>query len=141
VSLLDRGPVLTGPVAEFVSSSRVARLATTYPGGAPHVVPISPVLDLDRIVFASDAGSQKVANIESDDRVALCFDRYAEDWSSLEQVVVHGEAYVIESGPEWRRDRDLLYEKFPQYPEESPIEEGDTVIIEVRPLRFTTTLA
>ena len=125
-------PVFSGAEAGFVSRARTGALATTYPDGRPHVVPISPVLDLDRIVFATDRDAQKVRNVDSDPNVALCFDEYHEDWSELRQVVVHGEAYLVESGPEFERDRTLLYEKFPQYESSAPIEQGSSTIVEVR---------
>lgn len=118
--------------ATFVSEVRVCALATTYPDGRPHVVPISTVLDLDRLVFATEGDTQKVSNIEADPNVSISFDEYHEDWSQLRQVIVHGEAYMLDSGFEFERDRTLLYEKFPQYESSSPIEEGSSVIVEVR---------
>ncbi|HVF08629.1 MAG TPA: pyridoxamine 5'-phosphate oxidase family protein [Actinomycetota bacterium] len=126
------GPVFNGAEAAFVSQARTCALATTYPDGRPHVVPISTVLDLDRLVFATDRDAQKVRNIESDPNVAICFDEYHEDWSQLRQVVAHGEAYLVDSGPEFERDRALLYEKFPQYESAAPIDEGSSTIVEVR---------
>jgi PPOX class probable F420-dependent enzyme len=126
------GPTFDAAEAAFVAAARVCALATTYPDGRPHVVPVSPVLDLDRLVFASEADTQKVRNIEADPSVALCFDEYHEDWSQLRQVIAHGEAYMLDRGFEFERDRTLLYEKFPQYETEAPIEEGSSVIVEVR---------
>ncbi len=52
-------------------------------------------------------------------------------WGALRSVLVHGRARIIERGPAFRRARKLLYEKFPQYPVEAPIEEGGSVIVEV----------
>ena len=97
---------LTGAEASFLSGARVAHLATLDTSGTPHVVPICPVLDLDRIVIAS-AYDRKVANIRGDSAVALCADEYNEDWDDgLRQVIVEGDAYLIESGTEpitkWR---------------------------------------
>jgi PPOX class probable F420-dependent enzyme len=129
---------LTGAEAAFVSDARVAHLATLDLDGTPHVVPICPVLDLDRVVIAS-AYDRKVANIREDSAVALCVDDYSEDWNDgLRQVIVEGDAYLIESGPEFERDRGLLYEKFPQYEHVSPIEEGSSVIIEFRVTRVSS---
>ena len=51
---------------------------------------------------------------------------------------MRGAAYLIESGPEFGRDRELLYEKFPQYERVAPIEEGTTVIIEFRVERVSS---
>ncbi|MBA3764374.1 MAG: pyridoxamine 5'-phosphate oxidase family protein [Actinobacteria bacterium] len=124
--------LFNGAEAAFVAQARTAALATTYPDGRPHVVPISTVLDLDRLVFATETDTQKVRNIDADPNVAICFDEYHEDWSQLVQVIVHGEAYMLDSGFEFERDRTLLYEKFPQYAASSPIEEGSSVIVEVR---------
>ena len=132
------GSPLTGAAAAFVEPFRVGYLATRSPETGPHVVPISPMLDLDRLVFATERETAKVRNIRDDPSVSICFDRYDEDWSKLRAVVVFGGAYVIESGPEWERGRSLLYEKFPQYPTEAPIEAGSSVIVEIRPDRVVT---
>lgn len=132
MSSLSEGPLLNGDEAAFVSSRRVGYLATTYPDGRPHLVPISPVLDLERLVFASELATQKIANIREYPRVVVGFDEYFEDWSRLKQVLLHGEAMILEEGFEFRRDRQLLYDAFPQYEQESPIEEGHSVIVEVR---------
>jgi nitroimidazol reductase NimA-like FMN-containing flavoprotein (pyridoxamine 5'-phosphate oxidase superfamily) len=124
---------LGGAQAAFVERARVARLGTTMLDGTPHVVPVCPVLDLDRIVIAS-AFDRKVANIRDNPAVCIAFDEYSEDWEhGLQQVIVYGDAYLVESGPEFERDAALLNEKFPQYPvSTSPIEVGTTVIIEMR---------
>ncbi len=130
---------LSGPQAAFVDNARVARLATTMLDGTPHVVPVCPVLDMDRILIAS-AYDRKVANIRETPAVCIAFDEYSEDWDhGLFQVIVYGEAYLVESGPEFERDANLLNEKFPQYPVSTyPIEEGTTVIIEIRPTRISS---
>ncbi|HEX9298659.1 MAG TPA: pyridoxamine 5'-phosphate oxidase family protein [Actinomycetota bacterium] len=124
---------LRGPEAAFVERARVARLGTTMLDGTPHVVPVCPVLDLDRIVIAS-AFDRKVANIRDHPAVCIAFDEYSEDWEhGILQVIAYGDAYLVESGPEFDRDAALLNEKFPQYPVSTyPIEVGSTVIIEIR---------
>jgi nitroimidazol reductase NimA-like FMN-containing flavoprotein (pyridoxamine 5'-phosphate oxidase superfamily) len=122
---------LTSAETEFVTRQRVAHLATVYPDARPHVVPISPVLDLDRLVFASEP-NQKVANIRANPSVAVAFDHYTEVWNALQGVVLHGDAYLIDGGFEFRRDRELLYQKYAQYETDAPIEEGRTLIVEVR---------
>lgn len=133
----ETGP-LSGAAAAFVDPFRVGHLATFSEETGPHVVPISPVLDLDRLVFATDRDTAKVRNIQANSSVSVGFDAYDEDWSNLRAVVVFGEAYLVESGPEWERGRNLLYEKFPQYPADAPIDPGSTVIVEIRPDRVVT---
>jgi nitroimidazol reductase NimA-like FMN-containing flavoprotein (pyridoxamine 5'-phosphate oxidase superfamily) len=132
------GSPLSGAETEFVAAARVGHLATTRRDGTPHVVPISAVLDLDRLVFATETDTVKVRNIRDNPFVAICFDEYDEDWSLLKQVLIYGAPYFIETGPEFERDRNLLYEKFTQYASSSPIEETSSVIVEVEIERAST---
>jgi PPOX class probable F420-dependent enzyme len=122
---------LTPGEREIVRWARVARLATIGEGARPHVVPISPVLDGDLLVFATDEESVKVRNLRQNPHVALVFDDYVEDWSRLRAVMLRGSARVLDHGPEWDRARRLLYRKYEQYEPVAPIEPGRTVIVEV----------
>ncbi len=124
-------PMLSQAESEFVALQRVARLATVDAAGTPHVVPVCPVLDGDRVVIESGARSAKVRNIRDNAKVSVAFDEYTENWSALRQVIVFGSARLIETGPAFASNRDLLYEKFPQFEAELPIEEKESVIIEV----------
>ncbi|MEX2274367.1 MAG: pyridoxamine 5'-phosphate oxidase family protein [Actinomycetota bacterium] len=128
---MNRAPLLTPAQSAFVASRPVAYLATVQSTGMPHVVPISTVLDGDRVVFATEIGTQKVRNMRFNDWVAISFDVYSDTWSELQQVIVHGPVLFIESGPEFERDRGLLYGKFEQYESEAPVEEGSSLIVEV----------
>lgn len=138
MSLFEQGPLLSGGGAGFFAAARVVYLGTVGPGQEPHVVPISPVLDLDRVIFASEYATVHVRNIRENARVSLTVDEYHEDWDQLRAVMVFGVAQIVESGFEWERMRNLLYEKYPQYPEQSPIEEGSTVMLDVRIDRIVT---
>jgi general stress protein 26 len=123
--------VLTPAQASFVAGRRSAALATVKPDGMPHVVTICPVLDTDRVIFATELDTQKVRNMRFNDWVAICFDAYSEDWTALRQVIVHGPVLLIESGPDFERGRNLLYGTFEQYETQAPIEEGTSLVVEV----------
>jgi PPOX class probable F420-dependent enzyme len=138
VSLFNQGPLLAGGPAELFAASRVAYLGTVFPDGSPHVVPVSPVLDLDRIVFATDFETVKVRNIRERPDVSLAVDEYHEDWDLLRAVLVFGSAQIIEAGYEWERIKNLLEDKYPQYPEKAPMEAGTTAMIDVRVDRIVT---
>jgi nitroimidazol reductase NimA-like FMN-containing flavoprotein (pyridoxamine 5'-phosphate oxidase superfamily) len=138
VALFERGPLLTGGPAEMFAAARVVYFATCDGEGRPHVVPVSPLLDLDHVIFASELETVKVRNVLGNPSVSMCVDEYDDDWERLRAVVVFGEGSVIEAGFEWERDRNLLYEKYPQYPEQAPIEEGTNVMIDVRIDRIVT---
>ena len=122
---------LTPAQETFLRYARVARMATVGPEGMPHVVPICPLLHEGRLYVATEARSRKVANLGANARVALSFDDYVEEWSALRGLMVQGRAKLIRRGLRFRELRDLFYGKFPQYPEVSPIVEGDA-IVEVR---------
>jgi PPOX class probable F420-dependent enzyme len=129
---------LSDEAAVLLRHARVARLATIGEGGWPHVVPVCPVLDGDRLVFASD-DSGKLRNLRTDPRVAMVADDYVEDWSALRRVLVWGTARVLDDGPGWERGRALLYAKFQQYEPQAEIVAGQTAVVEVSIDRVSVT--
>jgi len=118
---------------DFISLQRVLRIATVDKNGMPHNVPLCHVMDGDRIYFATEKGSKKVKNLKENGKVALVCDEYSEIWSYLKGVFIQGKTRVISQGQEFRKVRKLFYRKYPQYEREFPIEEGDTVIVEIIP--------
>ena len=120
-------------VAKLVEWERVARVATVSPRGVPHVVPVSHVLAGGKLYFASDPDARKIRNLRASPHVAVTVDVYGDDWSHLRGVLIQGTTRLFDRGPHWRRVRTLLYEKYPQYPEESALEERETVVVEVTP--------
>ena len=120
---------------EFVMYQRVCRVATVSRDGRPHNVPVCPILEGDRIYFASAADGVKVHNVRATGHVALTYDEYTEAWPGLKGILIWGTGRVIESGPTFRRIRRRLYERFPQYESQAPLEEKQSVILEVTPTR------
>lgn len=125
-------------LAKLLERERVCRVATVGADGMPHVVPVCHVVRDGRIYFASDSDARKVHNLRANPQVAVTVDVYTEDWGRLAGVLVQGRARLIERGPEFRRIRRWLYEKYPQYPEEAALEEGESVVVEVTPVRVTS---
>jgi len=120
-------------LANLVARERICRVATVGAAGVPHVVPVCYVLLDDKLYFASERGARKVKNLGANARAAVTVDLYMEHWASLKGVMIQGTTALIEGGPRFRKIRGLLYEKYPQYPDESPIEERDSLIIELTP--------
>ena len=120
-------------VARLIEWSRVCHVATVGKSGAPHLVPVCHVLRDGKIYFGSDADARKVLNLKANPRLAVSVDLYSDDWSNLKGVMVQGTTRLIERGPRFRRMRTLLYEKYPQYPEEAALGAADSVIVEVTP--------
>ncbi|MGH8208045.1 MAG: TIGR03668 family PPOX class F420-dependent oxidoreductase [Steroidobacteraceae bacterium] len=122
------------PVAAFLTSHRVARLATADECGTPHVVPVCYAFDGQSLYSALDLKPKRVSgrrlkrvrNIRRNSRVALVIDDYCEDWSRLAYVLVQGEAEILEEGGERRRAEAMLREKYAQYRE--LLEAGCTIL-------------
>lgn len=123
--------------ASFIRWSRVARFASVGPDGVPHVVPVSPALDGDVVVFATEP-TAKLGFLRADPRCAIVWDVYQDDWDLLRQVQIRGRAEIVTQGPVWERGKSLLDEKFPQYALTFPITPGHTVIVRVRAERVTS---
>lgn len=120
------------------ASEPVARLATVAAHGAPHLVPITFVVEGDRIVSAIDAKPkrggrlrrlQRLENIAANPRVSVLVDRYDDDWRRLWWVRADGAARIVEDGSELMRTLDLLRDRYLQYREVDLI--GPAIVVEV----------
>ena len=126
---------------ERFASAPVARLATTTPDGAPHLVPVTfAVLEDDTIWFLVDEKPkrsrelQRLANIAADGRVSLLVDHYDDAWSALWWVRADGRARVITDPELWRGALAALVRKYPQYASEPP--SGPAVEIRIERWRW-----
>jgi len=126
---------LTKALADFVAWERVGRVATAGSSGVPHVVPVCHVLAGGKVYFASGDNARKVKNLQDNPRVTVTVDLYSDHWGTLKGVMIQGRGRLIERGSRFRRIRDLLYRKYPQYPREAAISPTDSVVVEVTPTR------
>jgi len=132
----------------FISSHRVARLATAGGDLQPAVIPLCYVFDGEHIYSPIDEKPKTVAatslkrvrNIERNSRVALVIDDYAEDWSKLAYVLIIGTAEIVfaneeasEEAEEHARAVELLREKYPQY---RSMKIDERPMIKIRPTRI-----
>jgi nitroimidazol reductase NimA-like FMN-containing flavoprotein (pyridoxamine 5'-phosphate oxidase superfamily) len=124
---------LKKPVAQLLQWQRVCRVATVDARRRPHTVPVCHVLTDGKLYFASGKDARKVRNLRAVPNLAVTVDLYADDWTQLKGVMLQGTTTIIEKGPRFRKIQKLLYAKYPQYPDMSAIEEGDSVIVEVTP--------
>lgn len=105
----------------FIERQRVAHLATADADGRPQVVPVCFAYLDGRIYIAIDEKPKRslrlkrLRNIEENPQVSLVFDRYDDDWSRLGWVMVHGEAALIDGGPEHERAVAALRERYAPY--------------------------
>jgi PPOX class probable F420-dependent enzyme len=87
---------------ERFAAARFASLATVFPGGRPHVVPVTFALADGDVVIAVDHKPkstrrlQRITNIEANAAVAVLADHRDADWRLLWWVRVDGTATVSE---------------------------------------------
>jgi len=124
-------------VATFLRWQRVCRVATRSRAGTPHVVPVCHVFDGDTLYFGSDGTARKIKHLRDNSQIAVTVDLYSDEWSVLRGVMLQGTAELIERGPRFRKIQRLLYEKFPQYPEQAALGKG-AVIVAVTPRHVFT---
>jgi PPOX class probable F420-dependent enzyme len=131
-----RRPVrLTGKLATFVQLERVCRVATAGAAGVPHVVPVCHAVGGGKIYVASGDDGRKVKNLAENPSITVVVDVYSDAWSLLRGVMIQGRARVFERGAGFRRGRDLLYRKYPQYRSQAALSPSDSVVIEITPTR------
>ena len=106
----------------FVDRHRVARLATSDLRGAPHVVPIVYASVGEALHFIIDekpkrthTGLKRLRNIAENPQVALLIDDYAEDWTALAYLLIHGRATVVADPDDYARALSALRDRYPQY--------------------------
>ncbi len=83
-------------VREFLKESKTVILVSQGPGGYPHPMPMWFALDDDGAVcMATYRSSQKILNIQRDDRVSLLVEA-GERYEELKGVVIYGRAEVVD---------------------------------------------
>jgi PPOX class probable F420-dependent enzyme len=125
-------------IAKWFELERICRVATAGSQGMPHLVPVCQVVADGKIYFASGNDGRKALNLAENPRVAVTVDIYSDDWSHIKGAMVQGRARLFARGPRFRKIRALLYKKYPQYRREAELDESDSVVIEVTPVRVFT---
>jgi PPOX class probable F420-dependent enzyme len=81
-------------------------LATTWPDGRPHVMPVWGVWLDDAVWFSSSLGSRKARNLAANDRCVLATD------NPQEPVIVEGRAELVPDPPTIQRFADAVNAKY-----------------------------
>jgi len=122
--------VFTAKEKKFLETHELCRLATVYPDGGPHVVPVNYVFQDDVFYIAAEYESRKVQNIRRNNKVALVVDVYRPN----KGVMIRGEAALLERGHEFRRTYEAFYKRF-LWVRRDPWSEGEAPFIAIRPVQ------
>ena len=106
----------------FLTSLRVAHLATADTAAIPHVVPVCFVVRADTVYVTIDAKPKsksakelkRMRNIRGNPHVAIVADRYDEDWTRLGWVMLQGRAEILKEGREHDEAQALLRSRYAQ---------------------------
>ena len=109
----------------WLSSQKVAYLATTDVHAQPHLVPVVFVRMDEDIFICIDEKPKKhrflkrLANIKANPKISLLVDNYDDNWQELRWVRVDGTAVLLENTDESRVVFEsvisTLRDKYPQY--------------------------
>lgn len=118
---------------QYLHDAPVIRVATVSKRGRPQVTPVCHIEWKGTIYWVSDPGAVKLENIGHHRWVALVADEYKASWRKMGGVMAQGKARLIRRGAEFREVRQRLYRKYKAYKSNSPFEEGESIIIAVKP--------
>ena len=92
--------------AERLTAARNYWVATVWPDGRPHIMPVWGMWDDSTLWFTSSTGSRKVRNLTADPRCCVT----TEDAS--DPVIIEGTAQISTELPVLRRVVDLMNAKY-----------------------------
>ncbi len=87
-------------VAAFLEQGRLLHVATIGPDVVPHLTALWYVMEEGRVAFRSFSKSQKIVNLERDDRITVLVDD-GSSYATLRGVMIRGRARLV-------RDREAV---------------------------------
>ena len=81
-------------VAAFIEERRIATMATNGPAGHPHLVAMWYAVIDGQIWFETKAKSQKVRNLQRDDRITVSLEA-GHTYDQLRGVSIEGRAVIV----------------------------------------------
>lgn len=119
-------------VIEILRDNRLASLATADPDGWPHCTMVGIANAGSRIYFVVAHNSQKLTDIERDERVSLAIGRDVIEPSSIRALSIKARAHTVDEPTERREAIGLLHQKRPALKRlEDPDSIGSLVIVAV----------
>ncbi len=129
---------------EFIASQKNVQVATQGKDGWPHLTTLWFAIDEGDVILETFTKSQKVKNLERDDRISLLFESGSE-YEELCAVVIYGRAELIRDPEEVHHLHMsvLLRNNTRDYPEEMLVEATRSMVhkktaIRIKPERIVS---
>ena len=103
---------------KFIETQKTIQVATINKDGTPHVMPLWFGIDAGKIVLETFTKSQKIVNLERDDRINVLFED-GDVYTELKGVSISGRARLIREHDEVHRlHMAVLARNTPEIPTE-----------------------
>ncbi len=104
---------------KFIDSQKTIQVATINKDGTPHLLPLWFAIEGGRIVLETFTKSQKVVNLERDDRITVLFED-GDQYPELRAVTIYGRAHLVRDVEEVHRlHMAVLVRNQPEVPVEA----------------------
>jgi general stress protein 26 len=100
-------------------------LATLRPDGYPQVTTVTFVNDGLALYFMTTEESQKVQNIDKNNKISLTVNRPYTDWQQIEGLSMGGTARFVNDPEEIERVGHLMFKKLPNLASFIPANDGN----------------
>ncbi len=101
---------------KFIETQKTIQVATINKDGTPHVMPLWFGIDAGKIVLETFTKSQKIVNLERDDRISVLFED-GDVYNELRGVAIKGRAKLIrDHGEVHRLHMAVLARNTPEVP-------------------------
>ena len=115
--------------AERLTAARNYWVATVWPTGRPHLMPVWGMWDDSTLWFSSAAGSRKTKNLRADPHCVISTE------SASDPVIIEGTARVVTEPAALQRVIDLMNAKYRTHIEVGFLDPSVNATFGVRPLR------
>jgi general stress protein 26 len=114
--------------AQRLTAARNYWVATVWPTGRPHLMPVWAMWDDSTLWFSSAIGSRKTKNLRADPHCVITTD-------ASDPVIIEGRATMVTEPPQLQRAIDLMNAKYATHIELSFLDPAVNATFAVRPHR------
>jgi PPOX class probable F420-dependent enzyme len=128
--------------AVFLAEQRIARVATVFADGSPHVVPVGHVLLDGQLAFLTAPETRTANNVRRDPRVSCIVDD-GQSYADFRGVEVRGHGHVLEDRDSARKVAELFVARVPEDMREQARKQllaiaDERVVVVVKPDRIVS---